>query len=158
MGPDHPHIQRVVCGQQGQSHHRGNYWNPGPCSEGLKFQQGVGEKHTTSGADHRPLGRGNGVDHMSNLFVVAPDAGVIAPNVNLLWKYRIKYHLLLNINGDVNQYRSRAASGGDVEGLTDDPGQLCRVLDQIAVLGESGGSAGVSTSWKISRPSRWEGT
>ena len=47
-----------------------------------------------------------------------------------------------DVDRDVDDHRAGPAGGGDVEGLVDDPRQLGRVLDQVAVLDDRQRDAG----------------
>ncbi len=97
---------------------------------------GVGQPHAAAGADQRLFGAGDGVHHPLDLKVIAPDAGLIAPDVHRLGVLEFFQFLLLHVNGNVNEHRAGTASGGDVKGLLHHAGDVVGVFHQIAVLGE----------------------
>ncbi len=138
VGPDHAHVQRVLRRQEAEAHHRRDHRDAGILGKLPQLFLGVGQEHAAPGADHRPLGHADGRGHVGNLLVVAPDAGVIAPDADLLREDHVRHQLLLHVHGDVNEHRAGAARGGDVKRLLEDHRQLGRVLHQIAVLGKGG--------------------
>ena len=138
VGPDHAHVQGVLRGQEAQAHHGGHHGDARGLGEGPELLLRVGQEHAAPGADHRSLGQADGHGHVGDLLVVAPDAGVIAPDADLLGELHVRHQLLLHVYGDVDEHRPRPPRGGDVERLLEDHRQLRRVLHQVAVLGEGG--------------------
>ena len=142
VGADHTHVQFIPGFQQGKAHHGGHHGDAGPAGKGGQFLLRTCQKYAAAGTDHRAAGPGNGVGHVGDLLVVAPDAGVIAPDHHVFREGHVLHHLLLHVAGDVDEHRAGAAGGGDVKGLFDDAGQLGGVLDQIRVLGKGRHCAG----------------
>ena len=138
VGPDHPHVQRVVGGQEPQPHHGLDHRDGTPLRQLQQLLFGVGQPHAAAGADQRLFGAGDGLHHPLDLQVIALYAGLIAPDADLLGVVELFQGLLLYIDGDVDEHRAGPASGGDVKGLLDDAGDVVGVLDQVAVLGEGG--------------------
>ena len=136
VGSDHAHVQGVLRGQEGEAHHGSHHRDARGPGEGPQLLLCVGQEHAAPGADHRALGQPDGRSHVGDLLVIAPDAGIVAPDADLLREGRVWHQLLLHIHGDVNEHRAGAARGGDVKRLLEDHRQLGRVLHQVAVLGK----------------------
>ena len=101
----------------------------------------MGAEETAAHAQKGLLGRRDGLGNPLDLDIVALDAGLVAPDVHAVGVDGID-HLLLDVDGDVDEDGPLPAGGGDVEGLLDDAGDVVGVLHQVAVLGEGGAGAG----------------
>ena len=136
------HVQGVVRGHDGQAHHGLDHGDLIALGQLQQLLLGVGQPHAAAGADEGLLGLGDGLGHPLDLQVIALYAGLIAPDVHFLRVLEFLQLLVLNVDGDVDEHRSRPPGGGDVKGLLHDAGDVAGALDQIAVLGEGGHRAG----------------
>ena len=142
VGADHAHVQRMLCGKQGQTHHGGDRGNARAGNQLPQFLLRTRQEHAAAGADHGTLRLGDGLRHPHDLLVVAPDTGVVAPDGHAVRENGVLHHLLLDIDRDVNEHRAGPAAGGNVKGLADDLGKPGGVLDQIAVFNKRSHCAG----------------
>ena len=84
VGPDHPHVQGVAGGHEGDAHHGLHHRDACPLRQLQQLPLGVGQPHAAPGADDRLSGLADGLHHPLDLQIVALHAGLVSPDTDLL--------------------------------------------------------------------------
>ena len=134
----------VVRGREGAQAHQGRGHRR--AGQGGEFPQqggspGAGIDHAPAGVEDGPAGTGDHLRRLGDPGRVALGARAVVVGMHHLARPLVGGLAELDVLGDVDDHRSRPPGGGDVEGLVQHPGQVCRVLDQVVVLGDGPGDA-----------------
>ena len=68
--------------------------------------------------------------------------GFVADDLSLFRIVKLAGFVLLNIDGNIDQYRTGTPGSGDVKRLLENPGQVRRVFHQVRMFGKRLAGAG----------------
>lgn len=103
---------------------------------------GPGGKHAAARAENRPLAGGERLGGLADLEGMPLGAGLIADDIHRAAVIELPDHLLLHIDGDVDEHRAGTPGRGNVERLFEYPGKVGGLFDDVAMLCERFGGAG----------------
>ena len=139
----HAQAQRVGVGEGAPGHQGGDHRNAGPLGQLPEPVGGPGLEDAAAGVDDGTLGGQDQLGGLADRRRVALGHRPVAGQVEVGGLGPVPLHGRLgDVLGHVDQDRSGAAGGGDVEGLGHHPRDVGGIGDQPVVLGDPHGDAG----------------
>ena len=130
----HAEVQRMVRGDAAEAEQRHRDRGFGLLGEGDDLLGGARLDDAAAGEDHRPLRLANQLDRALEVGRRRPVIRPIAAELRLGAVPVELARRLLRVLGDVDQHRSRAAGGGDVERLANRRRDVLCARHQVVVL------------------------
>ena len=130
----------MVVGERAPRHQRGDHREAGELDQLAQRLGGPGLEDAATGVDHRALRLAHEPGGVLDLLGVALGGGLVAGQVDRLGPVPV-HRLVGDVLRHVDEHRTGATGGGDVERLPDHPRDVGRVGDQPVVLGDRHGDA-----------------
>ena len=133
----HAEIQRMCFRQDADAHHGVDQRDLELLAEFPDHRLTVAQDHAAARDQKRLLRLVDRRDDLGHLLRISFGIRPVAADIDLLRIDKLFPELChLDISRNIDQHRTLAAGGGDVKGLLEDPRNIVRIFDQIAVFYE----------------------
>ncbi len=123
MHTEHTHVERVLRGENTQSHHCGDYGYPCLFGKFAKFAAGFCGNYPSARADKWSFRSFESLAYLFYLKAVSFDRGLVCTKLNL-FRVRKLDHCLLNIHRHINKHRTVPSRTGNIESFLEYPRKL----------------------------------